>query len=182
MNPSHTYIALLRGINVGGHHKVPMADLKVLLQKMKLTQVRTLLNSGNIIFESDLYISESDLEALLQSTLEKHFGFPIPVILCEKAVMDELVLTDPFKKIEVTKDTRLYVSFLKEPSEVELKTPWTSDDGTFTIIAYTGKIICSILDLSLTKTVKGMDSLEKLFGKDITTRNWNTILKIHAKM
>lgn len=182
MKPSHTYIALLRGINVGGHHKVPMAELKIILQKMKLTQVRTLLNSGNIIFESDLDISGIDLEALLQSTLAKHFEFPIPVMLCEKTVMDELVQMDPFNNIEVTKDTRLYVSFLKESSELELKMPWTSDDGTFTIIAYNGKIICSLLDLTQTKTVKGMDSLEKLFGKDITTRNWNTVLKLQAKM
>lgn len=178
----HKYIALLRGINVGGHHKVPMADLKTLLKKMKLTEIGTLLNSGNIIFESDLDLSRIDLEALLQNTLEKHFGFSIPVILREKAVIDELIHIDPFSNIEVTKDTRLYVSFLKEPSGVVLNTPWESDDGTFHIISYDGTTICSTLDLSRTKTVKGMDSLEKLFGKDITTRNWNTILKIHAKM
>lgn len=56
--------------------------------------------------------------------------------------------------------------------------PVVYDDGAFIILSIMGRAIASVLDLSLTKTVKGMEALEKLYGKDITTRNWNTIIKV----
>jgi len=182
MNPGNTYIALLRGINVGGHHKVPMADVKDLLHTMKLAHVRTLLNSGNVIFESKEVTPVSNLENLMQEKLEEKFGFPIPTILCEREAIESLIQLDPFKNIEITKYTRLYISFLKEATDQTLETPWVFDDGTFRIITHTDKIICSVLDLSQTKTPKGMEALEKIFGKNITTRNWNTIVKIYEKL
>jgi len=54
-----------------------------------------------------------------------------------------------------------------------------SNDQAFRIIGVKGKIIVSVLDITTTNTPKGMEDLEKLFGKNITTRNWNTIQKIN---
>ena len=74
------YVAFLRGINVGGHHKVPMADLRKELEKLGFENVETLLNSGNIIFEA-ISNNEGNLEKKISAHLEKSFGFPIPTVI-----------------------------------------------------------------------------------------------------
>lgn len=175
------YLAFLRGINVGGHHKVPMAELQKMMEKLKFENVVTLLNSGNIVFDAAA-ASPKSLEQIIARQLEKDFGFPVPTILRKAEVIEKLLENDPFKNIEVTKDTRFYVSFLKDEIEVELSLPWVSDDGSFLIVDKQNKTIVSVLDLSITRTPKGMEALEKLFGKDITTRNWNTIKRIEKKL
>lgn len=172
-----TLIAFLRGINVGGHHTVPMVSLREVLNELNCKNVKTLLNSGNIIFDS----SEKDIqsfESKIENLLTKSFGFPIPVILKKKTEILELVDKDPFKSVSVNKDTRLYVSFLKHSPETKLKLPYTSKDNAYKILSIENNTILSVLDLSTSRTTKAMDDLEKNFGKEITTRNWNTIVKI----
>lgn len=175
------YVAFLRGINVGGHHKVPMAELRKEMEKLNFEKVVTLLNSGNIIFDA---ISDNlkGLEKMLSEHLEKTFGFPIPTILRKAELIYELLDKDPFKDIIPTKDIRLYVSFLQEDREADLQLPWTSDDNSFKIIAKYDKTIVSVLDVSACKTPKAMGVLEKNYGKGITTRNWNTIKRIEKKL
>lgn len=177
MESKGKYIAFLRGINVGGHHIVPMADLKAELKKIGLTNIVTLLNSGNVLFESD----EKNPENNIASRLEKAFGFPIPTIIRKSALIIEMIKDNPFKNIAITKDIRLYVSFLKNEDYSDLTVPWKSEDNSYRIIEKSGKTIFSVLDLSLAKTPDAMKALEKDFGKEITTRNWNTILQIGNK-
>jgi len=176
---SNQYISLLRGINVGEHHRVPMAELGKEMTKLGFENVKTLLNSGNVLFHTSLH-QEDQLEEVIADHLEKIFGFPIPVLIRRPEVILDLVSNNPFKHTEVTKDTRLYVSFLKEKPTTELTLPWTSNDGSYRILEVRDKTICSILDLSATQTPKGIDALELIFGKNITTRNWNTINRIVA--
>ena len=107
-----TYIALLRGINVSGHHKVPMAELKVEMQKLGFTNIISLLNTGNVIFEAK-QTTNADLEDKISRHLEKIFGFPIPTMIQNTDEFLNLVLSDPFKKIDVKKETRLYITFFK---------------------------------------------------------------------
>tara|TARA_R110002050_G_scaffold152777_1_gene280304 strand:- start:47737 stop:48336 length:600 start_codon:yes stop_codon:yes gene_type:complete len=179
---SETYVALLRGINVGGHHKVPMADLRTTMEKMGFEKVQTLLNSGNVIFEGTFYLKTAP-EEQLSTGLEKAFGFPIPVLIRTADDIRQLIRSQPFKGVEETKDTRLYVSFLKQNPKTRIELPWTADDGSFRILSVYQKAICSVLDLSVTNTVKGMDALGQLFGKaTMTTRNWNTIKRIAKKL
>ncbi len=173
------YVALLRGINVGGHHKLPMADLKKEMSKLGFENPVTLLNSGNVIFEANAEAIPA-METRLAAQLQKTFGFTVPVLIRTGTDFSEMLKMQPFKKIQITPDIRLYVSFLKQEPTQKLKLPWTSDDQTFRILHIQHRTIFSVLDLAVTKTVKGMDSLEKMFGKEITTRNWNTVEKIAA--
>ena len=94
----------------------------------------------------------------------------------------KLMSNNPFKDIILTKDIRLYVSFLRKDTESALQLPWTSDDNSFKIIDKIDGTIVSVLDLSVSKTIKGMEVLERNFGKDITTRNWNTINRVAKKL
>lgn len=181
MKNSEKYVAFLRGINVGGHHKVPMADLKKELQKLELENIVTLLNSGNIIFDSDT-VSITNLEKKVSEHLEKSFGFTIPTIIRKSEMIHKLFNDNPFKDVKLTKDIRLYVSFLRKNDNTKLKLPWKSSDNAYIITGKSDSAILSVLDLSVSKTPKAMQALEKYFGKDITTRNWNTIERIGKKL
>jgi uncharacterized protein (DUF1697 family) len=171
------YAAFLRGINVGGRHKVPMAELKTTLSQMGFSNIKTLLNSGNVVFTA-APAEITALETQMADTLEQKFGFPIPVLLRKLEDIQGLVATNPFKDVEVHKDIRLYVTFLRNTTKGNLALPWVSPDGSFQILSLDDKILVSILDISQTKTTDAMNILEKNYTKDITTRNWNTILKI----
>src|SRR5579862_9205844 len=107
------YVALLRGINVGGNKKVPMVELKKVFEDSGFSDVRTLLNSGNVVFSS----TEKDVRVLtdkIEIRLEKEFTFHISVIVRTSDAIQSLVESDPFESIIVTSETRLYVTFFSE--------------------------------------------------------------------
>lgn len=162
---------------MGGHHKVPMAELRSEFEKMNFKNIATILNSGNILFEAP----ENDLEAKISERLETVFGFPVPTLLRDFEMIVNVSNDNPFEHIAVTKDIRLYISFLKKDVGSKLTLPWKSKDGSYKIIEKRETMILSVLDLSKSNTPKAMEALEKNYGKEITTRNWNTIGKILKK-
>jgi len=178
---NNQFVAFLRGINVGGHHKLPMADLKTELKKLGFDNPVTLLNSGNVIFSSNTK-SASELDRIISQHLEEVFGFPVPTIVRTAKSVLRLTDTNPFKDIEVTKDIRLYITFLGTDIKTEMKFPWFSPDKSFKIIDIIEGVVVSVLDLAESKSPKAMAALEELFGKDVTTRNWNTIQRICGKI
>lgn len=167
------FVALLRGINVGGNKKVPMAQLRDAMEKAGFKNVKTLLASGNVVFESTKAQTKT-----VQPLLEKTFGFSISTIIIDHETIKKVVASNPFQNIKVTPKTRLYVTFLKDKDESTLKIPYTSDDQSFTIIKKQDGMIFSVLDLEKSGTVDAMKILEQEFGKNITTRNYNTVEKI----
>ncbi|MEO6695641.1 MAG: DUF1697 domain-containing protein [Ignavibacteria bacterium] len=172
------YAAFLRGINVGGHKPVKMDELKKALELTGFKNVKTLLASGNILFETSK-MPTYKLSKKIDEALEKKFEFKIPVIVRTLEELQELSDSDPFKGIEVTPQTRLYITFLSEEVKSNLKIPYESPEKNFKIIHVTKNEICSVLTLTPeSKTVELMGVLEKEFGKNVTTRNWNTIIKL----
>ena len=167
------FVALLRGINVGGHKKVPMKELKSLLEKAGYENVRTLLASGNVVLEGKKEWTDS-----LPDILEKKLGFPIGVIIIPFERIMAIVRSDPFGMIDLTPDTRLYVTFLGKRKKSGLAIPYESEDGSFRIIGQTDLAVYSVLNLGKIKTTDAMVILDREFGKDITTRNYNTVVKI----
>lgn len=142
------YVAFLRGINVGGNTKVPMADLKKLFENLGFTQVQTILNSGNVVFSSNKALKEETLE----KELEEKFGFPITIIVKTGDQIKKII--QGFKNKPNSREV-FYITFLKNDKEV-----------------------MSVVDLSSKGTTDLMKELEKKYGKAITTRNWNTIIRI----
>ena len=121
-----TYIALLKGINVGGKNIIKMAELKQHLSKIGLNNVRTYIQSGNVIFESEK--AAAILRDELEKEIEKQFGFQVPVFLRTLEEMKRLVAQSPFSKEKVEKAQAgkeaevFYVSFFNTPlSEAEIQ-------------------------------------------------------------
>ncbi len=174
------YLALLRGINVGGNTKVPMVDLKKAFEELGFTNVKTLMNSGNVLFscnETDVSI----LEKSISQQLEKIFGWAISVIVRPQTEIKQLVEDNPFANIKVTPETRLYVTFLSKTPDTSLRIPYESPEKDLRILRISNHEICSVLILSQKRgTVDLMSFIEKEFGKNVTTRNWNTVKKLAA--
>ena len=148
-----------------------MADISVELVRIGLKNVITILNSGNLIFETESG-DEIELETKISQNLEKIAGFPVPVMIRKAEEINEIIESDPFNGIEISRNIQLYVTFLKQPAERKIELPWISEDGYFRIIDFRDRTVFSFVDLSATSTPKGMNSLEVLFGKNITSRNW----------
>lgn len=180
---NRNFVALLRGVNVGGNKKVPMAELKSLMAGLGFEDVKTLLNSGNVVFNAGRS-KVIELEKIIAASLEKHFGFSVPVLVRSAEDFLTIAANPAFENISVTKDSRLYISFLKNPDQIEFanepELPKLSEDGSFTIKARQNGAIYSMLDVSRIKTPDAMQVLEKIYGKYITTRNLNTVQKIAA--
>lgn len=174
------FAAFLRGINVGGHHKIAMAELKSLMTDQGFFNVKTLLNSGNMVFTTDLKRLEN-LELQISAAIEKQFGFPVPVMVRTTKELQEIIAAAPFPLIAATDNTQHYITLLGDSAAMP-QLPISSDEGAIQILAIHHRAVYSKLDFSKTKTVKAMALLEKHFGKNITTRTWSTLLKLEKTL
>ncbi len=128
-----SYIAFLRGINVGAH-MVKMARLRELFSELGFTDVWTYMQSGNVFFTAP----EQDRQALTKSIeerLEHELGFAVPVILRTLGDIERIVRTDPFKHVDVTPDTRLCVAFTTGLVPSDLALPMHSPKNDMSVIA-----------------------------------------------
>lgn len=176
----YTHVAFLLGINVGGHRKVPMAELKKVMEENNFSNVKTLLASGNVLFSTDKK-DIAEITQVVQHVLTQKFGFEIQVIVRTVEHLQKIVNENVFKNISVTKDTRLYVTFIQESATSEKLKQLVSPIKEFNILQKSSQEIYSVLTLTPeSRTVDGMKVLTQTFGKAITTRNWNTIQRIAA--
>jgi uncharacterized protein (DUF1697 family) len=173
------YVAFLRGINVGGHAVIKMTDLKTAFENMGFSDVRTVLASGNVIFEAR-QADEKTLRVEIESGLKKAFKRDINVLLRNRDDLKQLRLSEPFKGIEVTPAIRLYVTFLSDRAKTPaIKIPYATPRNELRIIGATATEVFSVVNLDQgVGTPELMAILEKEFGSNLTTRNWNTILKV----
>lgn len=105
------FAALLRGVNVGPTTKVPMAELRALLEELGASDVQTLLNSGNATFY--LHASPKTLDAALTEAISERFGFAIPVVTRTKKQLEAVLAHDPFGAV-ATDDSKYIVAFMPE--------------------------------------------------------------------
>jgi uncharacterized protein (DUF1697 family) len=170
------YAAFLRGINVGGHRSVPMEELARTFFSVGFKNVRTVLASGNVLFETPR-TGVTTLERTITKALAATFGFDIDVLLRSIEELEKLVASAPFRGIRVTSQTRLYVTFLVERSKPVR--PYRSADGHLKIFGNSGREVFSVLTLSgSTGSVDLMKVIEQRFGRKVTTRNWNTVVRL----
>lgn len=173
------YAAFLRGVNVGGHQTVKMEDLHKTFESIGFKNIKTLLNSGNIIFQTEK-INSASLTEKIQKELKKIFGYEISILLRNEEEIASLIKMDPFKDIHVTKNTKLYITFLSEKHHSNLKTPYESPERDFKILSVTPTEACTVITVSPERnTTDMMKIIETEFGKKVTTRNWNTVVRVY---
>ena len=177
-NQQIAYAAFLRGINVGGHRSVRMDALKKAFESLGFKNVKTLLASGNVVFQAPP-MSASVLTKQIEKTLKKTFGFEIGVLIRTIKELQRLDKANPFAGIKVTAQTRRFVTFLSAKPASRLKLPYISPGGNFKILRASKREVCSVLTITnLRRGMQFMAILDREFGRMITTRSWSTMTRI----
>ncbi len=172
-----TYAAFLRGINVGGNTLIKMEDLRKAFESYGYRDVKTLLASGNVLFKAPRE-KTPDLAKNIAMKLQETFGREILVIVCPLADLRELESRQPFKDIEVTSQTRLFVTFISGNIKDRDISNHPMHEG-FRILSVSDGAVCSVLyEQPGIGAVELMSAIEKEFGKKVTTRSWNTITRL----
>jgi uncharacterized protein (DUF1697 family) len=175
---SLTYVAFLRGINVGGNTLISMEDLKKALASLGFANIRTVLASGNVVFEA-AQADPAVLTAKMEQKLKTKFGFDITVIVRTAEQIQALVASKPFKKTKVTPQTRLHVTFLPPSVDGGLKVSQRLKGPGYETVRVSVGELCSVVEVSVSGgTSDLMKALEKRCGRKITTRTWNTVERI----
>jgi uncharacterized protein (DUF1697 family) len=170
------YIALLRGINVGGH-VVKMERLRQLFGELGFTDVRSYIQSGNVFFDT----RETDrtaLERRIEERLREALGYAVPACLRTVAELKDVVASDAFQDVEVTPDVRLCVVFSAEPIPHRLVLPLRSPKGDMEILRVTGRDAFMTWRIVDGRPPAFQSFLEKTVGGRVTTRFFGTAAKI----
>ncbi|CAN5543675.1 DUF1697 domain-containing protein [soil metagenome] len=172
-----TYIALLRGINVGGNHMVKMAELKAMLAELGYAEAKTLLQSGNVVFRGEERKRE-ELEKLLEDATDKRFGFRPAYLVRTLGEWEKMLSGNPFTDQEKKDPSHLLVAFTKTPPDKhEVKAVQDAIQGPERIQAGSEHLYLIYPDGIGTSKVDRTPGWKKLH-KDATARNWNTLQKL----
>ena len=174
------YVALLRGI-APLNPNMRNDKLRGLFEKLGFANVKTVISSGNVIFESPSG-SIRKLEDRIENALPEALGFNSTTIIRSQKQVQQLVDKNPFKGMEHSQKSSLNVTFLKKRRKIDIKFPYKVDNRDYTLLGMYGGAICSVIDLTSAKTPDLMVWLEKKFGKEITTRTWKTVERILKAM
>ncbi|MET0596109.1 MAG: DUF1697 domain-containing protein [Polyangiaceae bacterium] len=170
------YVALLRGINVGGNYKLPMKDLAAMFAKMGCTDVKTYIQSGNVIFRADDSVAARVPQAIAKAIADRS-GMKIPVVVRKATELRKIAENNPFLA-RATDESRLYVYFLADrPAKTETQKldPARSPPDEFIVKGSEIYLHCPNRFGGTKLTNAYFDS--KL-GTVSTARNWRTVLKL----
>lgn len=171
------YIALLRGINVGGNNKVSMQELKRVFEQAGMKNVKTYINSGNVLFESSRTV-KTEMAKRLEEVIEARFGFNVKVLVWDK---DSLVaLAEALPGSWVDEAMRCNVLFLwDEIDSPSIMEAMPIKSGIDNLQYQKGALVWSVKRKDITKS-----GMTKIIGTDIyrqmTIRNSNTLYKLAA--
>lgn len=175
------YVALLRGINVGGRNKIAMADLRTCFEEMGFAAVRTYIQSGNVVFEAEEAAREA-LARRLEAGLAQAFDYEARVVVRSAEEMRAAVENAPQQFGSEPDLYRYDVIFLKEPLTAdEAMTHITAKEGVDEVVAGEGVLYFKRLISKATQSRMNRITATPIYPQ-ITIRNWRTTGKVWAMM
>ena len=172
------YIALLRGINVGGIRKILMNDLRHLFISLDFSDAITYIQSGNVIFRSASREDTTKLANRIEQSIFKSFGFEVPVIVITSEELEKAISENPFLKQENPDIERLLITFLKEtpePDRIEKLKSYDDSPNRFQIVDNNIFLYCQG---KYSESKLGNNLFESKLKVPATTRNWKTVLML----
>jgi uncharacterized protein (DUF1697 family) len=168
------YIAMLRGINVSGHWIIKMEQLRASFAALGFSNVKTYIQSGNVVFEA-AKDSAASLSKRIEQKILSDFGFPVPVFLRTSKEMEEIIKANPLLKTPGIDQTKLHVTFLAgEP-------PKTAQEQLQAMAAKTeqlrvlGRVVYLYCPEGYGNSKLANSFIEKKLSVGATTRNWTTV-------
>lgn len=175
------YIALLRGINVGGKNKIKMAELRQALERIGLERVQTYIQSGNVLLESDT--REDELREQIEREIAATFGITLTVVLRTAEEWERIVTQCPFADSELAeaaatcKGESFHVALLPEaPAHSGVERLAAAAESSEDAYAVAGRDVYLLFRRSI-RDSKLANQLPKL-GVAATVRNWNTVMRL----
>jgi len=171
-----TWIALLRGVNVGRAKRVAMADLRALLENLRCSDVRTLLNSGNAVFSAPVGATAATLASAIEAALDKKLGVGARVFVLAAGTLAALLAAHPLRAL-ADDDAKLLLAILapgvdRQALEALAARDWAPDG--LAVGPHAAYLWCAsgVLDSPLSQ------AFAKAVGNRATTRNWATMNKL----
>lgn len=173
-------VALLRGINVGGNKRVPMAALRALAEGLGWRDVATYIQSGNLVFRASG--KPAAWERALETAIEHEFGFPVPVIVRTASSWRESAAGSPFPDAERDRPKLLHLGCSKAPTArgaVEQLTPRCTQGER---VAIRGQAIWIDFVEGVARSKLTPAVLDRALGSTVTMRNWTTVQAIASML
>lgn len=172
-----TFLAFFRGVNVGSHNRLPMAELRTLLFGLGYESVQTHLQSGNAIFKAPADTSPEDIAQSIQIQIETKFGLAVTVIVRTKSDLEDVIVRNPLG-IEAEKDgSKFLVLFLSEQI-ASLQQALAGGNYLPERIAFRPRELYVWCPNGVAAAKHGPSFWEKKLGVVGTARNWNTVTKL----
>jgi uncharacterized protein (DUF1697 family) len=174
------YIAFLRAVNVGGYNKIKMEDLKKMFLSLGYKNAKTVIQSGNVIFET----SDKSIKSITSKIEERLYEFmkkEIRVFIRTHQELFKIVRQNPFGKIKTDDNIKTYVFFLYKDSGEKIKIPFMSHSGEVNIFSQIELNLFMLVKKIPGKASSPNDLIEKTFKVPATARNWDVICNIIEK-
>ena len=178
----HTYVILLRAVNLGSTGKLSMASFREMLKDLGYSNVETYIQSGNAVLDAPG--SASSVAKAIAATLETWMGAPVPVVIRTHAELDRIIAANPFAAEAADDGARVHAVFLSGVpaaqkgaalEQIVLKNPTRRDRYHLA-----GDTLYLHLPDGAADSKFTTQALDRLLGVTATARNWNTVLKLHA--
>ena len=171
------HVALIRGINVGRAKRVAMADLRALVEDLGYGDVRTLLNSGNVVFDVPAS-ARGDPAARIEQTMTRRVGVSARVTVLTAREVAAAVADNPLGKV-ASDPSRLFVTILTNPADRKRLLPLARQDWMPDMLAVGGRVAYLWCPKGMMES-RLAEAVSHLLGDAATTRNWATLTKLHA--
>jgi uncharacterized protein (DUF1697 family) len=175
------YLALLRGVNVSGKNLIKMKDFQAILQENGLDNVTTYIQSGNIIFESQLS-DNKEVENKISQLISKKYGFDVPVIILTLTKLENLIEYNPFSAEANEEPTKVLISFFTDLPSTELINKFKAVNYETERFKFEGKYAYLYCMNGYGKAKINNNFFENKLKVKATTRNWKTVLKLFEMM
>mgnify|MGYP001050638251 CR=1 FL=1 len=169
----HTFIVLLRGINVSGQKQIKMADLKQYLEELKFESVQTYIQSGNLVVKSE---EEADqVNSKINEMILAKYGFDVEMVMIKPTELLSILTKNPFKQNE---DKKLYFTFLAEKPDVDNIAKLKRVDYSPELHHIANDLVYVFAANGYGKAKLNNNFIEKKLKVAATTRNLNTMNKL----
>ncbi len=171
------HVALIRGINVGRAKRVAMADLRALVVDLGYGDVRTLLNSGNVVFTVPAS-ARNDPGPRIERAITSRLGISARVTVLTRAELAAVVAENPLVGV-ASEPSRLLVTVLTDPADRKRLLPLARQDWAPDVLAVGARVAYLWCPKGMLES-RLADAVSRLLGDGATTRNWATVTKLHA--
>ncbi len=168
------YIAVLRGINVSGQKMIKMDALRLMFENLKFKNVKTYIQSGNVVFET-ANNKTNELEETIKAQILKQFGFEVPVMVKDAEEVEQVIAHNPFMKNKEIDITKLHITFLSaigNDTGIDKIKEGNYGDDEYIIL---DKAIYLYCPNGYGNTKLNNNFFENKLKVTATTRNWKTV-------